>query len=340
MPNQQLHSSPIETLIVVRPRRRRPRMNAPLVPHASDSAIGAAQPTSTADGRLSISPFFDPRTGTITYVVADMVERQAAIIDPVLDFDMKSGRTATTQAERVLAHLAAHELQVQWILETHAHADHLSSAHWLQERVGGRIGIGEHITQVQAVFRKLYHLERGFLPDGRQFDHLFKDDEVFRIGGLEMRALLVPGHTPADIAFEIGDAIFIGDTLFMPDVGTARCDFPGGDAATLYRSIRRLLDRPPATRLFMCHDYPPDGREPAWETTVAEQRARNLHVHDGVDEAAFVELRTRRDATLDVPVLILPAIQVNIRAGQLPPPEDDGVSYLKIPLNVIGQRKG
>lgn len=315
-------------------------MNAPLVPHASDRAIGAAPPTSTADGRLSISPFFDPRTGTITYVVADMVERQAAIIDPVLDFDMKSGRTSTTQAERVLAHLAAHELQVQWILETHAHADHLSSAHWLQERVGGRIGIGEHITQVQAVFRKLYHLERGFLPDGRQFDHLFKDDEVFRIGGLEMRALLVPGHTPADIAFEIGDAIFIGDTLFMPDVGTARCDFPGGDAATLYRSIRRLLDRPPATRLFMCHDYPPDGREPAWETTVAEQRARNLHVHDGVDEAAFVELRTRRDATLDVPVLILPAIQVNIRAGQLPPPEDDGVSYLKIPLNVIGQRKG
>ena len=294
-------------------------------------------PTAAA-ARADIASFFDKVTGTITYVVADLAARQAAIIDPVLDFDMKSGRTSTVQAERVLAHLAAHDLQVQWILETHAHADHLSSAHWLQERVGGRIAIGEHITQVQTVFRKLYNLERGFLPDGRQFDHLFKDDEVFLIGGLEMRALLVPGHTPADIAYVIDDAVFIGDTLFMPDVGTARCDFPGGDAATLYRSIRRLLDMPPETRLFMCHDYPPAGREPAWETTVAEQRARNIHVHDGVDEAAFVALRTRRDATLDVPVLILPAIQINIRAGQLPPPEDDGVSYLKIPLNVIGRK--
>lgn len=294
-------------------------------------------PTAAA-ARADIASFFDKVTGTITYVVADLAARQAAIIDPVLDFDMKSGRTSTTQAERVLAHLAAHDLQVQWILETHAHADHLSSAHWLQERVGGRIAIGEHITQVQTVFRKLYSLERGFLPDGRQFDHLFKDDEVFHIGGLEMRALLVPGHTPADIAYVIDDAVFIGDTLFMPDVGTARCDFPGGDAATLYRSIRRLLDMPPETRLFMCHDYPPAGREPAWETTVAEQRAHNIHVHDGVDEAAFVALRTRRDATLDVPVLILPAIQVNIRAGQLPPPEDDGISYLKIPLNVIGRK--
>ena len=268
---------------------------------------------SPASPVLTIHAFRDDQTGTVSYVLADPATRQAAIVDPVLDFDLKSGRTATTQADRLLAHVAEAALTVQWILETHAHADHLSAARYLQAHVGGRIAIGEHIREVQAVFRKLYNLERDFLPDGRQFDHLFRDGETFLIGGIEAQALLVPGHTPACLAYRIGDAVFVGDTMFMPDVGTARADFPGGDAATLYRSIRRLLALPPATRLFVCHDYPPDGRAPAWETTVAEQRARNIHVHDGVSEAEFVALRTRRDAQLDVPTLILPSIQINIR---------------------------
>ena len=287
---------------------------------------------------VTIAAFHDGQTGTVSYVLADPATRQAAIVDPVLDFDLKSGRTATTQADRLLAHVAEAGLTVQWILETHAHADHLSAARHLQAHVGGRIAIGEHIREVQAVFRKLYNLERDFLPDGRQFDHLFRDGEIFRIGGIEAQAMLVPGHTPACMAYRIGDAVFVGDTMFMPDVGTARADFPGGDAATLYRSIRRLLALPPATRLFVCHDYPPEGRAPAWETTVADQRARNIHVHDGVSEAEFVALRTGRDARLDVPTLILPSIQINIRAGQMPPAEDNGVSYLKIPLNTLSRQ--
>jgi glyoxylase-like metal-dependent hydrolase (beta-lactamase superfamily II) len=287
---------------------------------------------------LVIQAFHDDRTGTVSYVLADPATRQAAIVDPVLDFDLKSGRTATTQADRLLAHVAEAGLSVQWILETHAHADHLSAARFLQAHVGGRIAIGEHIREVQAVFRKLYNLERDFLPDGRQFDHLFRDGEIFHIGGIEAQALLVPGHTPACMAYRIEDAVFVGDTMFMPDVGTARADFPGGDAATLYRSIRGLLSLPPATRLFVCHDYPPDSRAPAWETTVAEQRAGNIHVHDGVSEAEFVALRTARDARLEVPTLILPSIQINIRAGQLPPAEDNGVSYLKIPLNTLSRQ--
>lgn len=290
-----------------------------------------------ASGRPDIAAFHDPQTGTVSYVLADPATRLAAIVDPVLDFDLKSGHTATTQADRILSHLAEQALTVQWILETHAHADHLSAARYLQERVGGRIAIGEHIREVQAVFRKLYNLERDFLPDGRQFDHLFQDGETFAIGELSAQALAVPGHTPACLAYRVGDAVFIGDTMFMPDVGTARADFPGGDAATLYRSIRRLLALPPETRLFVCHDYPPGSRDPAWETTVAEQRARNLHVHDGVSEAQYVALRTARDAQLEVPALILPSIQVNIRAGHLPPAEDNGVSYLKIPLNALGR---
>ncbi|WP_431262012.1 MBL fold metallo-hydrolase [Roseateles chitinivorans] len=287
---------------------------------------------------ITIAAFHDERTGTVSYVLADPATRQAAIVDPVLDFDLKSGRTATTQADRLLAHVAEAGLTVQWILETHAHADHLSAARHLQAHVGGRIAIGEHIREVQAVFRKLYNLERDFLPDGRQFDHLFRDGEIFHIGGIAAQAMLVPGHTPACMAYRIGDAVFVGDTMFMPDVGTARADFPGGDAATLYRSIRGLLALPPATRLFVCHDYPPDGRAPAWETTVADQRARNIHVHDGVSEAEFVALRTARDARLEVPTLILPSIQINIRAGQLPPAEDNGVSYLKIPLNTLSRQ--
>jgi len=288
--------------------------------------------------RSSIQAFFDDQTWTVSYVISDKASKCAAIVDPVLDFDFKSGGTGSIQADRMLAHVRERGLTVQWILETHAHADHLSGARYLQDRVGGRIAIGERITDVQATFRKLYNLERGFLPDGRQFDHLFKDGERFRIGEIEATALWVPGHTPADMAYVVDDAVFVGDTLFMPDVGTARADFPGGDARTLYHSVRRILALPPQTRMFVCHDYPPAGRAAAWETTVAEQRDRNIHVHDGVGEAAFVAMRQARDAALDVPALILPSIQVNIRAGRMPPMEDDGVSYLKIPLNALGKR--
>lgn len=286
--------------------------------------------------RTTIQAFFDASTWTVSYVIVDNTSKCAAIVDPVLDFDFKSGRTATRQADRVLAYIRDHGLEVQWILETHAHADHLSAARYLQEAVGGRIAIGERIKEVQSAFKKLFNLERSFLPDGAQFDHLFKDDEVFKIGGLEARALPVPGHTPADMAYLVDGAVFVGDTLFMPDLGTARADFPGGDAHSLYRSVRRILALPPETRMFLCHDYPPPGRAAAWQTTVAEQRASNIHVRDGVGEAAFVKIRQARDAMLEVPTLILPSLQVNIRAGRLPPAENDGVSYLKIPLNVIG----
>jgi glyoxylase-like metal-dependent hydrolase (beta-lactamase superfamily II) len=284
----------------------------------------------------SIRAFFDRGTATVSYVVADPVSGAAAIVDPVLGFDFKSGSTDTTQADALRAHVQAEGLTVEWILETHAHADHLSAARYLQGHVGGRVAIGEHIREVQATFKKLYNLERGFLPDGSQFDHLFQDNERFTIGTLQATALLVPGHTPADMAYWVEDAVFVGDTLFMPDVGTARTDFPGGNAHTLYRSIQRLLQLPASTRVFVCHDYPPQGRrEPAWETTIAQQRERNVHVHDGVDEAAFVQMREARDATLDVPTLILPSIQVNVRAGQLPPADDNGVAYLRIPLNAL-----
>ncbi len=285
----------------------------------------------------TVQPFFDDKTGTVSYVIVDNATQFAAIVDPVLDFDFKSGRTTTVQADKLRAFVKDCGLTVQWILETHAHADHLSGARYLQEQVGGRIAIGERITEVQATFKKLYKLERHFLPDGGQFDHLFKDDEVFKIGEVEARALLVPGHTPADMAYVVDGAVFVGDTLFMSDVGTARADFPGGDAHTLYRSMRRILALPPETKMYVCHDYPPNGREAAWETTVAEQRAKNIHVRDGVSEDEFVAMRQARDATLEVPTLILPSIQVNIRAGQLPPAEGDGVSYLKIPLNVLGR---
>jgi glyoxylase-like metal-dependent hydrolase (beta-lactamase superfamily II) len=288
--------------------------------------------------RTTVQAFFDEATCTVSYVIVDTASQCAAIVDPVLDFDFKSGRTSTVQADRLLAYVKDQGLQVQWILETHAHADHLSSARYLQGKVGGRIAIGEHIREVQATFKKLYNLERNFLPDGAQFDHLFKDNEVFRIGGVEATALLVPGHTPADMAYVVDGAVFVGDTLFMPDVGTARADFPGGDAHTLFRSASRLLALAPQTRMFVCHDYPPPGRSAAWETTVADQRAGNIHVRDGVSETEFVKLRQARDATLEVPTLILPSIQVNIRAGQLPPAEEDGVSYLKIPLNVLGRK--
>jgi glyoxylase-like metal-dependent hydrolase (beta-lactamase superfamily II) len=287
--------------------------------------------------RTTVQSFFDDKTWTVSYVIVDNATRFAAIVDPVLDFDFKSGRTTTVQADKLLAYVRDRGFKVQWILETHAHADHLSGARYLQEQVGGRIAIGERITEVQATFKMLYNLERNFLPDGGQFDHLFKDDEVFKIGDVQARALLVPGHTPADMAYVVDGAVFVGDTLFMPDVGMARADFPGGDAHTLYRSMRRILALPPETKMYVCHDYPPNGREAAWETTVAEQRAKNIHVRDGVSEDEFVAMRKARDATLEVPTLILPSIQVNIRAGQLPPAEEDGVSYLRIPLNVLGR---
>jgi glyoxylase-like metal-dependent hydrolase (beta-lactamase superfamily II) len=277
--------------------------------------------------------FFDPITCTISHLVYDQIGGHAAIIDPVLDYDPKSGRTKTTCADKLLAALREKNLALTWILETHAHADHLSSAHYLKQQAGGKIAIGAHIDQVQNVFKKLFHLEPEFAVNGSQFDHLFADDEVFFIGALKATAISVPGHTPADLAYHIGDAVFVGDTMFMPDVGTARCDFPGGDAHMLFHSIRRLLSLSPATRLFMCHDYPPNGREVRFDTTVAEQAEKNIHVRSTISEEEFVTMRKKRDATLEMPVLILPAVQINIRAGEMPPVEENGVSYLKIPLN-------
>ncbi|MGN8086466.1 MBL fold metallo-hydrolase [Ralstonia sp. 22086] len=282
-----------------------------------------------------VQPFFDPATWTVTYVVHQEARSECAIIDSVLDYDPKSGRTSTASADRVIAFVRERALRVEWILETHAHADHLSAAPYLKRHLGGRIGIGQNIRGVQAVFKQLFNLEPGFQPDGSQFDHLFEDGGTFSVGGLTGKAIHVPGHTPADMAYQFEDAVFVGDTLFMPDVGTARCDFPGGNAHELFHSIRKLLDLPGETRLFMCHDYPPEGRGPAWETTVRDERNRNIHVHDGVTEAQFVAMRQARDATLAMPTLILPSVQVNIRAGELPPPEENGVRYLKIPLNAL-----
>jgi len=282
-----------------------------------------------------IQPFFDDDSCTWTYLVGDPSSAAAAVIDPVLDFDPKSGNTATRSAQKVLDALRARGLRLEWILETHAHADHLSAAPWLREQLGGRIAIGARITRVQSVFKGIFNLEAGFRTDGAQFDHLFADGERFAVGELEGEAIAVPGHTPACLAYRFGDAVFVGDTLFMPDVGSARCDFPGGNARDLYRSVRRLLALPGETRLFMCHDYPPTGREPVWESTVAAQRAGNIHMRDGISEDDFVAMRSARDATLAMPVLILPSVQVNIRAGQMPPPESNGVSYLKIPVNAL-----
>lgn len=288
--------------------------------------------------RSNVQAFFDPATWTVSYVVWDTRTRAAAVVDPVLDYDFKAGRTETAAADRILAYLHGEQLRVEWILETHAHADHLSAARYLHGKVGGKVAIGENIRQVQAIFKKIYNLERTFLPDGSQFDHLFKDGETFRIGDIEATALLVPGHTPADMAYLVEDAVFVGDTLFMPDVGSARADFPGGDAHQLYRSMRRLLDLPPQTRMFVCHDYPPKGREARWETTVAEQRQKNIHVRDGITEDGFVAMRQARDATLEVPTLLLPSIQVNVRAGQLPPVDENGIAYLRIPLNALPKK--
>lgn len=281
-----------------------------------------------------IEPFFDATTSTFTYVIYEAPGSRCAIIDSVLDYDPHSGRTATLSADRVARFVRDQGLTVEWLLETHAHADHLSAAPYLRRQLGGRIAIGEGIRRVQGAFKDVFNLEPEFRLDGSQFDHLFQPDEVFHIGALTARALHVPGHTPADMAYQVEEEhVFVGDTLFMPDVGSARCDFPGGSARDLFRSIRRLLTLPEATRLYLCHDYPPAGREARHETTVGEERALNVHVRDGVDEDAFVALRTRRDATLSMPTLILPAIQVNIRAGTLPPAEANGRRYLKIPID-------
>ncbi|MDE8650650.1 MBL fold metallo-hydrolase [Novosphingobium album (ex Liu et al. 2023)] len=303
-----------------------------------DEAIRrAAQQISEArKGVPQIRSFFDEATNTASYVVHDPETHHAAIIDSVLDYDAAAGRTAFGSADAIIAYVREQGLKVEWLLETHAHADHLSAAPYLQEKLGGELAIGKAILTVQATFGKLFNEGTEFARDGSQFDHLFEDGDQFTIGNLKATVLHVPGHTPADLAYVIGDATFTGDTLFMPDYGTARADFPGGDARTLYRSIRRLLTLPAATRLFLCHDYKAPGRDDyRWETTVAEQRAGNVHVHDGIDEEGFVAMREARDATLEMPKLILPSIQVNMRGGHLPEPEGNGTRYLKIPLDAL-----
>ena len=288
---------------------------------------------------LRVEGFFDRDTWTISYLVMDQTTRRCALIDSVLDYDPKSGRTRTESADRLIERVRELDAEVEWILETHVHADHLSAAAYLKQRLGAKVAIGQHITQVQKVFASLFNEGPAFARDGSQFDVLLADGAEFAIGGLSARALHTPGHTPACMTYlvQVGDetVAFVGDTLFMPDYGTARCDFPGADARTLYRSIGKILALPAQTRLFMCHDYLPNGRELQYMTTVAEQRAHNIHIHQGIDEEAFVRMREARDATLDMPVLILPSVQVNMRSGQLPEPEDNGVRYLKIPLNSL-----
>ncbi|MVW61554.1 MBL fold metallo-hydrolase [Massilia sp. NEAU-DD11] len=289
--------------------------------------------------KMHVEGMFDPATSTISYIVMDEGSRRCALVDSVLDYDPKSGRTSTASADRLIERVRALDAGVDWILETHAHADHLSAAPYLKERLGGRIAIGEHIRKVQDVFGKLFNAGPGFAHDGSQFDHLFRDGEEFLIGDLEAMAMHTPGHTPACLTYTVrhGEdiAAFVGDTLFMPDYGTARCDFPGGDARTLFGSINKVLGLPGRTCLYMCHDYQPGGRDVRYVTTVDEERRTNIHVRDGISAEEFVAMRNARDATLPMPVLLLPSVQVNMRAGRLPAPEDNGVRYLKIPLNAL-----
>ncbi|ANG64113.1 MBL fold metallo-hydrolase [Marinobacterium aestuarii] len=283
-----------------------------------------------------ITSFFDEATNNVSHIVTDPDSRSCAIIDSLLDYDAASGRTSTASADRLIAHVKAQGLTTQWIIDTHVHADHLSAAHYLKTQLGGRTGIGEQITQVQKIFAKLFNAEAAFRTDGSQFDHLFRDGENYRVGSLEARALHTPGHTPACMTHVIADAAFVGDTLFMPDYGTARADFPGGDAQALYRSIQKVFALPPDTRIFLNHDYLPDGRNSiCWESTVAEQRRSNIHVHKGISEADFVQMRNARDKTLPTPKLMVPSVQINIRAGAFPAPEDNGVSYIKVPVNLL-----
>ncbi|MEK9945814.1 MAG: MBL fold metallo-hydrolase [Alphaproteobacteria bacterium] len=280
-----------------------------------------------------VRSFFDPATFTISHVVREPGGKHCAIIDSVRDFDPKSGRTATQSADEIIAYVRAEGLIVDWILETHVHADHLTAAPYLKTILGGQTGVGADIKTVQETFAGVFNAGPDFATDGSQFDRLFADGDTIAIGVMEGRVMHTPGHTPSCVTYVFGDAAFVGDTLFMPDFGTARCDFPGGDAKTLYASIQKVLALPPETRLFMCHDYMPNGREVMWETTVAAEKAENLHVRDGISEDDFVKMRTERDAKLDMPVLILPGVQVNMRAGHMPPPEANGVSYLKLPVD-------
>ncbi len=283
-----------------------------------------------------VEPFFDPATFTYSYVVSDPETRQCAVIDSVLDYDPASGRTSHATAQRLVDYVREQDLKVQWLLETHVHADHLSAAPYLKQQLGGRMAIGDQITVVQNTFGKLFNAGTEFATDGRQFDHLFQDEETFQVGNVPARAIHTPGHTPACMTYVIGDAAFVGDTLFMPDYGTARCDFPGGDARTLYRSIQKLFALPGETRVFMCHDYKAPGRDEfLYETTIAAEREHNVHVHSGISEQQFVDMRTARDATLTMPTLILPSVQINMRGGELPAPESNGTRYLKIPLDVL-----
>lgn len=294
------------------------------------------QAIANIDCRPVVECFFDETTSTVTHIVSDPSSGEAAIIDPVLDYDGASGRVSSEAAERIIAYVNANSLKIVWLIETHAHADHLSAAPFLQERLGGMLAIGKDIVRVQETFDEIFPTRTDFRPDGAQFDHLFGDGETFRIGSLHCVALHVPGHTPADTAYIVGDAAFVGDTMFMPDCGTARADFPGGDARQLFRSIRRLLALPDETRMFVCHDYKAPGRSSyAWETTVARQRLESIHVRDGVSEAEFVSMRNSRDQSLAMPSLIIPSIQVNIRGGRLPDPDDNGIRYIRIPINAF-----
>ena len=283
----------------------------------------------------SVSSFFHQATNTITHVVRALEESAAVIIDSVLDFDAKSGRTGTEAADTIIDFVRRNDLSVEWILETHVHADHLTAAPYLKEKLGGQIGVGAGITVVQEGFSKIFNTGSEFTTDGSQFDRLFADGERLVVGPMTIEILHTPGHTPACVTYVIGDAVFVGDTIFMPDFGTARTDFPGGDAAALYRSINRILSLPPEARLFMCHDYGPGGREYKWETTVAEERAQNVHIRDGISEEQFIKTRTERDGELSMPALLLPSVQINMRAGKFPPVEDNGVSYLKLPLDAL-----
>ncbi|RTL99537.1 MBL fold metallo-hydrolase [Ancylobacter aquaticus] len=304
-------------------------------PHL-DQAAAQIRAAGASANRLAVEAFFDEPTNTASYVIHDPATRRAAIVDSVLDFDAASGRTSTASADAMIAFVKAHGLTVDWLLESHAHADHLSAAPYIQRELGGKLAIGREIITVQNVFGKIFNFGTEFARDGSEFDRLFEDGDTFAIGSIPAIVLHVPGHTPADMAYVIGDVVFTGDTLFMPDFGTARADFPGGNARQLYHSIRRLLALPDETRLFLCHDYKAPGRDSyAWETTVGAERAGNIHARDGVDEDAFVDMRTKRDATLAMPKLILPSVQVNMRAGHLPEPEENGRRYLKLPLDTL-----
>ena len=284
----------------------------------------------------NVTPFFDETTNTVSYVVADPVTNKCAIIDSLLDYDASSGRTGTKSVDRLIKHVEQSKLTVDWIIDTHVHADHLTAAPYVRDVLGGRTAIGENIVRVQKIFGEIFNEGQTFHTDGSQFDHLFKDGETYTVGNINARAIYTPGHTPACMSHLIGDALFVGDTLFMPDSGTARCDFPGGDAQILYRSIHKVFDLPNETRAFMCHDYKAPGRDEfAWESTISEQKEKNIHVNRSINEREFIEMRTVRDAKLSMPKLLLPSVQVNMRAGNFPEPEANGKQYLKVPINTV-----